>query len=749
MPRRRRGIAAALARPDGVAVMGAGSALPWRLPARLGGWFREAVRDEVEARRLLPWFAVAFGTGILLAFAAEGPVSPWPALVLGAILVLLAMRARDRLGRQVALLAVAAACFGFTAALVRFALVEAPALTRPHVAKLTGFVEAIDERAGGGGRIVLRVVGIERLDPASRPERVRLTVRAIDGVAPGDFVQASARLMPPPEAARPGGYDFARDAYFRGLGAVGSISGRVSKAEGPAPDLSLRLAAGIDRARNALTSRIAQSIGGQAGAVAAALVTGKRGLIEERTNDVLRAAGIYHVVSISGLHMVLAAGVFFALTRGLLALSPALALGWPIKKIAAASGMIAASAYCVFSGAEVATERSLIMILVMQGAILFDRPAMSMRNLAISALIVLAREPEALLGPSFQMSYGAVAGLISLAEAMRRWRRPPEPGDPLRRAALWIGAVLLGIVATTLIATMATAPFGTYHFQNLQPYSLIGNAATLPLVSFAVMPAAVLGVLALPFGLDQPIWATMGWAVGAVLGLSGWVAGFPSATVVTPAFGSGALLLFATALLAATLPGPRLKGLAIVPLAAGFLAAFAAARPDVYVARDGSGAAVRRADGRLVVLGPVSAFTIEQWLRADGDGRRATDPTLRDPSRCDSLGCTARLSDGRALAFVSDRRALAEDCGRAAILVSRHSAPKGCAAATIIDRPYLAGHGATTLRITPDGLVTQTVRRPGERRPWLSGATSGDSDTGRSRPGPPTQAPPAPDEDPR
>jgi competence protein ComEC len=70
--------------------------------------------------------------------------------------------------------------------------------------------------------------------------------------------------------------------------------------------------------------------------------------------------------------------------------------------------MIGAVAYCVFSGSEVATERSLIMILVMLGAILIDRPALSMRNLALSALIVLAREPETLLGPSFQMSYAAV-----------------------------------------------------------------------------------------------------------------------------------------------------------------------------------------------------------------------------------------------------------------------------------------------------------------------------------------------------
>ena len=742
----RRARARAVARPLSAGTRLAGGVhVLHRLPAATADWLRDGLRAEVESRRLFPWLAVAYGAGILLAFAADCPPSLWPPHAHGVTLTFLAYRARARLGPQIALAALAAVSFGFAAALARMTAVAAPVLTRPVVAKLAGFVESVEERAGGAGRVVLRPTRIDKLTDATRPERVRVTVRSLGAIAPGDFVTASARLLPPPEAARPGGYDFARDAYFRGLGAVGLVSGRLARAEGPPADASLRAAAAIDRARNALTARIAGSIGGQAGAVAAALVTGKRGLIDEATNDVLRAAGIYHVVSISGLHMVLAAGVFFALARGLLALSPRLALGWPIKKIAALVGMAAASAYCVFSGAEVATERSLVMILVMQGAILFDRPAMSMRNLALSALIVLTREPEALLGPSFQMSYGAVAGLIALAEAMRRWRRPAEPGDPLRRGALWLAALLGGTVATTLVATLATAPFGTYHFQNLQPYGVIGNAATLPLVSFAVMPAAVIGVLALPFGLDRPVWTTMGWAVEGVLRLSAWVAGFPGSIHVVPAFGGGALLLLVAALLLATLPGTSLRLLALVPLAAGLAAASATPRPDVYVARDGSGAAVRRADGRLVVLGPVAAFTVEQWLRADGDGRRAKDPGLRDPARCDALGCTALLADGRAVAVVADRRGFEEDCRRAAIVVSRQAAPPGCAAGTILDRAHLAAHGATTVRLTPTGLVTESVRRPGLARPWLPASETRPSPASASgRPETPSPAPPEP-----
>jgi competence protein ComEC len=136
------------------------------------------------------------------------------------------------------------------------------------------------------------------LAEAERPRLVRVSVPARAGLTAGQFVTGTARLLPPPEAAWPGGYDFARDASYKGIGAVGSMVGQVRRVEPPGPpNWSLQVAAQVDEARNALTQRIATSIGGPAGGVGAALVTGKRGLIPETTNDILRGAGIYHIVS--------------------------------------------------------------------------------------------------------------------------------------------------------------------------------------------------------------------------------------------------------------------------------------------------------------------------------------------------------------------------------------------------------------------------------------------------------------------
>ncbi|BCM85092.1 ComEC/Rec2 family competence protein [Methylobacterium indicum] len=679
---------------------------------------------EAGQRRLFPWLAVAFGAGALVFLTlADGPVLLAAPLGTGLALAGGAVALRARAVAPALLLAASFVFLGFAAAAYRTASVAAPVLARTVIAPLHGFVEALEEREEGA-RLVVRVLRLGEMPAAERPARVRVSYRRGDALRPGDYIEAKARLLPPPEPARPGGYDFARDAYFRGIGAVGSLLGAAAVKPPPEPaPWPLRLAAGLDDARNALTRRIAESNGDksgitQAGAVAAALVTGKRGLIDQPTNDTLRAAGIYHVVSISGLHMVLAAGVVFWLVRALLALLPGLALSWPIKKIAAFLAMIAVTGYCAFSGWDLAAERSLVMTLVMLGAILVDRPALSLRNLALAALISLAREPEGLLGPSFQMSFGAVAGLVACARLIegRLWN--PEGGGPVTKALAWGLATVVGTLATTLVAQFATAPFATYHFQTVQPFGVVGNALTLPLVSLVVMPAAVLGMLAHPFALDRPVWWAMGLAVRGMLDISAWIQGFDRATVVLPAFGPGALGLMTVALLLLVLPVSGLRWLGLAPGLLGLALAAAPVRPDLYVDREGGGAALRGADGRLVVLGKPPGFVLEQWLKADGDGRSRDDPGLSAQARCDKLGCVGHGPQGVSVALVRDKRAFPEDCARATVVVSRLQAPAGCAAKHVLDRPFLAAHGATTLRFTADGVVVETAKRPGETRPW-------------------------------
>jgi competence protein ComEC len=512
------------------------------------------------------------------------------------------------------------------------------------------------------------------------------------------------------------------------VGAVGSFSSAPQVSAAPsAPDVWLQVNAAIDRGRNHLTDRIQSIVGGQAGAVAAALVTGKRGLILEPTNEALRAAGIYHIVSISGLHMVLVAGAIFWLMRATLALSGWSVLHLPVKKIAAAVAMLGATAYCVFSGSDVATERSLIMTLVMLGAILFDRPALSMRNLAIAAIIVLLREPETLLGPSFQMSFGAVAALIAYAERMRgATARPPPAFGLIGRMARIVKLAIIADLVTTFLATAATAPFGLFHFNTANPYGLIGNALALPFISLIVMPAAVAGALLYPFGLDAIAWWAMGQGTKPLLALSAEMASWPRSSVKLPAYGPAALMLFALALLWVTLWTTPLRWLAALPGMIGLALAGAPVKPDGYVDREGQGLALRGEDGKLVVLGKPSAFALAQWLSADGDQRKPGDASLLKGTACDPSGCVADFGKGGVISHVTTRRAVAEDCDRSSVVITPLSW-RGQCRAILIDRQALDRMGSATLYRTGEGWhiagarAHSAMESPANTaaRPWL------------------------------
>ncbi|MEE1613180.1 ComEC/Rec2 family competence protein [Microvirga sp. CF3016] len=721
-----------------------GRSIEWHL---LDGrdWLSKTMAQEIEQRRLFPWIAVFFGIGIILFFQADAEPALWAPVAALTLCVAAAIALRRNQAACCTMIALAALFAGFSAGVIRTRSVAAPALTRIVITPVTGVIEAVEDREEGK-RLLLRVTDMKDVAEAERPLRVRVSARDGIGLSPGRLITGTARLLPPPQAAWPGGYDFARDAYFKGIGAVGSLVGPVRQGD-PAsePDWSLWLATRIDGARNALTERIASSIGGAAGGVGAALVTGKRGLIPEHANDVLRGAGIYHIVSISGLHMVLAAGTFFWLVRALLALAPGLALLWPVKKIAAVAAMIGATTYCIFSGSDVATERSLIMTLVMFGAVLADRPALSIRNLSLAALVVLAREPEALLGPSFQMSFSAVAAMMALVPLMQR--RPLGEGTLtiVERGLLWLGRAMLGLVTTTLVASIGTAPFAAYHFQSLNPYGLIGNALALPLVSLVVMPSAVLGVLAYPFGLDRPIWQVMGTAVSQVLNVSAWVGSFSGSTLVVPALSSVALVSLSVGLIVLTIPASSLRLLALVPAGLGLAFAAKPDRYDIFIDRDGAGAAIRSKGGQLTLVGRPSDFVAEQWLRADGDARSVDDGSLRRDARCDAAGCVVAATGGRWIAFVQDFSAFEEDCRRATVVVSRLEAPSSCTARFVWDGKALKERGATTLRFNPEAIEVRSVRKGREIRSWSSADLP--HEEALSARGRPRQARPVPEQD--
>ena len=685
----------------------------------LWAWLARQIAQEERERRFFLWLPVAALIGILGFFGAAREPELWASgvgLAVSAGLAWFAQRRGARVSAGVLCL-IAFLMAGFLAAGLRTQAVSAPVLAGMKIGKVTGWILSVDERANGSGRLLVRVVDIDGMPRDTQPALVRVTLKTLGDVQTGETIRATMRLMPPSEAAEPGGYDFAREAFFQSIGAVGSIAARVERVAPVESTLFERFGARVDRARNNLTRRIATTIGGDDGAVAAALVTGKRGLISEAANDALRGAGIYHVVSISGLHMVLAAGLFMWSLRSLLALFPSVALNWPVKKISAGFAMLGASAYCIFAGSEVATERSLIMILVMLGAVLVDRPALSMRNLAVAALIVMAREPESVMGPSFQMSFAAVAAMVALFER--------GPDDEKRDTDFSLSSRLLRAVGlmllTTLVAGLATGPFASFHFHRINPYSMIGNALTLPLVEFIVMPAALLGVVLGPFGWDAWVWTIMGWGISGMMDVSRIVAALSGSTVHQTGFGLTSLLLIALGIVWICLWRSRIRLLGIIIMLMGVGLASLDRPPDLMIDARGRSLALRGLDGRLQVLnGKGNDFAVSQWLLGDGDARKPHDAALTRHIGCDPSGCVAAWVDGRTVALVLAPQALGEDCARADVVITRLFAGSRCKGPELVlDGAHFASHGATALTLRADGTWGMRVSRPeATQRAW-------------------------------
>ncbi|TDI57693.1 MAG: ComEC family competence protein [Alphaproteobacteria bacterium] len=702
--------------------------LVWRADDALRFW-RASTIAELEDRRGFLWLPVAFGTGILIYFAL--PREPLLAALGFVVFALAAWAIRAFAGggsyRLAVVLCLIAA--GAASAKMRVDRLIGPELDRSVTASITGRVIRVDQRAERPPRLVLDDIAWPGRDGEATPRRIRISLRG-QNILPeiGDRIRLRARLGPVPGPAMPGAYDPRRAAFFDGIAASGFAFGKWAPAEGEtAGAAGFSPAIALAQLRRAIAKRIRQADDGQAGAIAAALIVGDRSGLSRQTVEHLRIAGLAHILAISGLHMALVAGTAFALLRALLALSPGLALSYPIKKWAALAALAVGLVYLALSGGNVATIRAYVMTAVMFCAILIDRPAISLRNLAIAAFIVLGFQPESVVEPGFQMSFAAVAGLIAGWEVWRERQRlhlaDPSPSR-IRRLAKLTARAFAGIALTTLIAGLATAPFAAFHFQKLSAYSLAGNLAAMPLVSLVIMPAGLFSLAAMPFGLETLVLPVMFAGIDALLAVSAAIAELEGALVTTPKISAFNLILISAGFVWLCLWRPRFRLFGLLPIAAGLLLVpLMADPPDLVMTADGRAVGVRDAGGTLRIAGSrKGSFIVEQWLEAEGS--RAPDrQAIRDGVACDRLGCILRARGAIVVAHIRDPAAFIEDCRRADIVLTPLRAPDDCAASLVIDGRATARRGAHAIYF--EGPAANPVNRvrivtawPKIRRPW-------------------------------
>ena len=703
--------------------------------AGLGGL---AARFEAEQDRWFLWSPVMLGGGIGVYFILGEEPAWW--------LVLLPVIAGCALAWQVGAaralpfalsVAVAIVGLGMVVAKVRTELVSAPRLDRKlGPVMVEGWVEALEPRNSGRISALIQVARIERLAADRTPARVRLTMAR--GMAPeraGVAIKVLAMLRPPPRPVAPGAYDFSRRSWFRRIGAYGHTLSRPSPAAGfeaAGRSWSARAGTWIDGVRAATAARVMAVIGEKGGPVASALLTGLRGGIPKADLGAIRDAGLAHLLAISGLHMALMSGAAFWVVRALIASIPWLALRVVGKKWAAGVGILTGFVYFFLAGGSVATERAFIMVAVALVAVMVDRSAISLRNVALAALIILVLKPETLVEAGFQMSFAAVVALTAFYERVRhlgRWGH----GNGLDGAADSAGRVvfktLAGVLLTTLVASLATGPLAAFQFNRVAVYGLASNFVAVPLVGFAVMPLGLMALVAMPFGLDAPALTLMGMGTGALVDISKAVAGWPGAAalvasppaMVLPILGGGGLWL--------CLWRGRWRYWGLLPMAIAFAIAGQAAVPDIYADEKGARVAIRAEDGRLTLSKARGGrYPAAQWLRRNADPRKISAATSAgtgdDALACDPRACVASLNGEHGLAYrfayIRHPAALSEECRNADIVIASIPLHGRCLGpAIVIDRFDLNRHGAHAIRLGARGgpLVTR-VRGATGKRPW-------------------------------
>ena len=688
--------------------------------ARLSGEF------AAQENRWTLWSPVAFGLGAAgyMTLKVEPPF--WLALAVAGIAAAGAWAPRRRFGTGGAVVAatlLAFAATGFFAAKLRADRVAAPiapAADSPRV--IEAWVVDVPSPGAGGPRMLLAPVWISGLSPEETPVRVRVTLREpAVSPPPGSAVRVVAMIGPPPAPASPGAYDFARDAWFDRVGGVGFALGEPRETVLDRAPWRLKLTMAVNAARWGLAERIVARMGESSGGLGAAMVTGHEAWIAPEVTADMRASGLAHIISISGLHMAIVGGFAFALVRLLIALLPWLAVRVSGKKVAAAAGLVAVGTYLVISGAPPPAERAAITAAVAFAAILADRQAVSLRTLAVAALIILAIQPEAAVAPGFQMSFAATTALVALAEAWPRtvkeisapwWIRWPQG------AVVW----LLAAVAASFVAGLATGPFALQHFNRVASYGLVANLVVSPLSSFVIMPFLALGAALEPLGLGGPFLWVAGRGIDAMTAVAHATAVQPGAQLTVASAPAIALPLAFLGVMQLCLWKGRLRWLG-APLAAAVLVWPRPTPPDVWIAADGAAMAVRQGRQAVLLRPEARRFAADLWARRRGLAV-ADDP---EPPRdalftCDRFACLPKtapdvaLWNGKKLPKLSE---FDELCAPGRLVVLRSDAPwRGCEEAFLLTAPDFAVGGSAELWRTENGWRVRWANDVRGVRPW-------------------------------
>jgi competence protein ComEC len=697
---------------------------PARLPVALRKRFPEWLESRFEAEReQLPlWFPVGLVLGVALWFWLPA-AAYWTgavALFAAAALAAFAFAGARRAGRALGWFALAGA-LGLSLVWVKAERAAAPRLVREGLVEAIGTIVSVQPLAAE--RVIRLVVAPDRVD-ARTPARLRVSLEeedAPEGLLPGARIGFSAWMMPPAPMAAPGGYDFARTAWFQRIGG----SGRAHRVEIVSPAAGGGWRATLASWRQRLAAHIRSRLGeGAAGGIGAALATGDQHGIPEADAEAMRRSGLAHLLSVSGLHLTAVVGSVMFLTLRILALSPALALRLRLVLFAAGAGAIAGIAYTALTGAEVPTVRACIASLLVLLAIAIGREALSLRLLAVAAIVVVLLWPESVAGPSFQLSFAAMTAILALHEH-------PGIAALLARRDEGVfaksGRILLALVLTGLAVEVALAPIALFHFHKSGLYGAAANVVAIPLTTFLIMPLEALALLFDLVGLGGPFWWLTRQSLSFLVWLAHAAASAPGAVAFLAAMPRGAFALLAGGGLWICLWRTRWRRLGLAPVAIGGLWALTTPAPDLIVTGDGQHLVLRTPEGGLALLRPKAG----DYVRSTLAELAGAEPEYREldelpGAACSPDLCRARITrEGRTFEILATRTRhfvrwdqMVAACGRADIVIADRGLPRGCVPRWFrADRFSLRRTGGLTITFGQNPRI-ETVAGQIGRHPW-------------------------------
>lgn len=566
------------------------------------------------------FFALGVGIYFLL------PVEPamWFSLLMAFIgCVLYFLGRKDNLSRLI-LGYICLFWIGFATATVRTDFVAAPVLSESSFdTEVSGTIYRVEPRTDGW-RITLENVTIDGIEPQNTPARIRLNYKSKEPTFfVGDTIKGYAHLIPPMLPMQEGAYDFSRAAWYMQLGAVGRLTELTQYTKNPNPS-SVRV--WFENIRSFISNRIQQILPPDSAAIAVPLVIGDQGLVTPYQYELYRISGIIHVLSVSGFHLTLLAGLVFFLIRGFFALIPTLASYVNTKKISAVLSLAVVLFYLFISGLQIPAVRSFLMIAVVLLAVIINRSAISLRTAVLAGCFILLFWPESILSSGFQLSFIAVFAMLSLYETMMKSLK----NSPYRHNFLykcWL--LFIGSICVSLLATVSTAPYAAFHFNQFAPYSILGNLLTSVLFSFAIMPLLLAAVLLMPFGWDTLFLKGTGVCLDIITKICEWIKTLPYADITVPAFDLWGLVVITIGWLILFFFSGKIRWIGLPIALLGLFAFLTVAKPDILISNDGKVFAVRLENDRLA-LSDKTANTMasDTWLRRNGQNPN-TDTTPR------------------------------------------------------------------------------------------------------------------------